>query len=115
MMKQVFSKAKEERNILVILFLVAIVVKFYFIKQMGNIMPWSDMQGYDNYAVEILLGRGYNTVWPPLYLYFLSGLYYFFGHNYWVVKLVQIFISAFTSIIIYFIGRESINAARYCS
>ena len=99
-MKQVLCNIKGERNILFLLFFAAVAVRIYFISRMLDIMPWSDMFHYDKYALEILMGQGYNSAWPPIYIYLLSGLYHFFGHNYWIVQAVQIFISAFTSILI---------------
>ena len=94
-----------------LLFFAAVAVRIYFISRMPDIMPWSDMLCYDEYALEILTGQGYNSAWPPIYIYLLSGLYYSFGHNYWIVQAVQIFISAFTSILIYLMGKELFSDA----
>ncbi|GEM_PF-2261264 len=109
MISKLLKNINLKGNFLSILFLTAVAIRFYFINHMLDIMPWSDMLCYDEYALEILTGQGYNSAWPPIYIYLLSGLYYFFGHNYWIVQVVQIFISSFNCLIAYFIGEEIFN------
>lgn len=74
-----------------------------------------DAQNYDRIAVNISKGSGFalygvpTAFVAPLYPFFLSLIYTVFGHNYWVVKILQAIIGGLTSLIVFFIGKELFN------
>ena len=70
--------------------------------------------GYDPYAVNLLAGHGYtrfddlhpDSDLPPLYPFFLAGVYSVFGRSAVAVALVQIVFDVVTIAAIYAIGRR---------
>lgn len=66
----------------------------------------SDAKGYDSYGWSIAQGNGYHTKYrPPAYPYFLGLVYWLFGHQPNVAKLIQIFLYLFLCYIVYLIGK----------
>ena len=73
-----------------------------------------ETSGYDAYAVNVLDGRGYtrfddrsgDSDLPPLYPYFLAGVYTLFGRDPIAVALVQTALDAVTVALVYAIGRR---------
>lgn len=73
-----------------------------------------ETSGYDAYAVNVLDGRGYtrfddrsgDSDLPPLYPYFLAGVYTLFGRDPIAVALVQTALDAATVALVYAIGRR---------
>jgi 4-amino-4-deoxy-L-arabinose transferase-like glycosyltransferase len=70
--------------------------------------------GYDTYAVHLMEGKGYtrfddrsgDSDLPPLYPYFLVGVYSFFGRDPIPVAVVQIGMDVLTVLLLYRIGRR---------
>ncbi|NLF75272.1 MAG: glycosyltransferase family 39 protein, partial [Chloroflexi bacterium] len=70
--------------------------------------------GYDTYAVNVMEGRGYtrfddrdgDSDLPPLYPFFLVGVYEVFGRDPVAVALVQIGLDVLTVLLIYWVGRR---------
>ncbi|RPI99210.1 MAG: hypothetical protein EHM39_06925 [Chloroflexi bacterium] len=70
--------------------------------------------GYDTYAVNLMDGRGYtrfddrsaDSDLPPLYPYFLAGVYTVFGRDPIPVALVQIGLDVLTVLLLFWIGRR---------
>ncbi len=70
--------------------------------------------GYDDYAVHLLAGEGYtrfpdlhpDSDLPPLYSFFLAGVYSIFGRSPIPVALIQIGFDVVTMLAIYAIGRR---------
>jgi len=97
------------------IFLIALLIRLYFFlafsEQWGvHAMPRKDAQTWDCLAMNILLGKGYvdyllffkyQSVQVPFYMVFLSFLYFYFGHSYLIVKLVQLLISALTCVFVF--------------
>ncbi|MBU2541464.1 MAG: glycosyltransferase family 39 protein [Candidatus Omnitrophica bacterium] len=101
--------------ILIGIFLIALlprlIIAFY-----SRQIPVNDASGYDTYALNLLAGKGFVnpegelTSWrEPLYPYFLSCIYYFFGHSYLAVRLIHAVLGAFTCIIIFLIAHRSLG------
>ncbi len=73
-----------------------------------------ETSGYDAYAVNLLEGRGYtrfddragDTDLPPLYPFFLAGVYALLGRGAIPVALVQTALEALTILLIFQIGRR---------
>ena len=70
--------------------------------------------GYDTYAVNLIDGRGYtrfddraaDSDLPPLYPFFLVGVYEVFGRDPIPVALVQTGLDVLTVLLVYWIGRR---------
>ncbi|UCB56950.1 MAG: glycosyltransferase family 39 protein [Candidatus Omnitrophota bacterium] len=78
--------------------------------------PLSDAIGYDDWAVNILEGRGFidgqgqATSWKePSYPFFLASVYYFFGHNYKAVRVIQAILGALICVAIFFIAGRTFD------
>lgn len=81
--------------------------------------PWStvkDAYAYNNNALSLLEHGvyGYNgrpsAFHPPLYGFFLAGIYSIFGlNNFLAVRLFQVLLSTFTVYVVYRIGRRVFN------
>jgi 4-amino-4-deoxy-L-arabinose transferase-like glycosyltransferase len=77
------------------------------------VIPPADSAEYDNFATDLLAGKGFidhNTGMPtsrrvPLYPLFLASIYFIFGHNYFAVRFIQCFMSALLCVIIFYIGK----------
>lgn len=107
------SKEKAIKILLCIIALAAILrtgyVLFFSSPELSG-----DPYYYDRTAQYILIGDGYRNgnlyaYLPPLYAYFLAGIYSLFGHTYIAVKIVQIIISIATCYIIYLLATHLIN------
>ncbi|MEW6482060.1 MAG: glycosyltransferase family 39 protein [bacterium] len=65
----------------------------------------TDMVTYDAQAQDILKGKHPAPYYYcPLYSYFLSFIYFFFGHNLYIARLIQMLLGVFTCLFIYFIA-----------
>ena len=70
--------------------------------------------GYDTYAVNLIEGRGYtrfddrsgDSDLPPLYPFFLAGVYEVLGRDPIAVAVVQIGLDALTVLLLFWIGRR---------
>lgn len=70
--------------------------------------------GYDTYAVNVMEGQGYtrfedrtgDSDLPPLYPYFLVGVYKLFGRDPLSVAIVQIFLDVIVVLLLFWIGRR---------
>ena len=109
-----FSK---EHYLLISIFSLALIVRLVFVLRYSGI-PEGDAYIYDRLAMSIAQGEGYvnddgtaHSLYPPLYPFFLSIIYGFFGHSYAAVRIVQSIIGAFSCILIYSIGKKAIGAA----
>ncbi len=101
------------RKILAILFFAALIIRLFYVSQI-NIKPWCDMALYDACALDIIDNGVLNAtdeliIEPPVYPLFLAGIFYIFGHNYLVVRLIQALLSAFICILIYLIAKNIFN------
>lgn len=104
---------KDKINILLIVVL-TLIVGGLCLKFLPSFPVISDAERYDTIALNAVQGKGltYNnepTIEPPGYPFFLSGIYWLFGHNYQIVKFIQFLLLAGIGIIIYFIGRKFLN------
>jgi len=95
-----------------IIFVIALFIRVFYVVNF-NPMLTGDAIDYDRLATSLSKGEGYitpegsPTSWrPPLYPFFLSLIYRFAGHNYFMVRLVQAFIWSLTCVIIYLIGKS---------
>jgi len=116
-MRNFFSK---ERNILIAIFILALVLRVSFIilydnhKMLQDRLYAADARSYDTIAVNLLHGKGfvYNGLYArrgPVYPLFLAFIYLIFGHSFVAARFAQAIIGALTSVIIYLLGKQLVN------
>lgn len=104
----------------IFIFVLALIVRLVYIKALHNTYFFAPFKGgYDDYmfdmwAQEILKGNwlGNPAIYiyrMPLYVYFLSLVYFVLGHSYWALYLLQSFIGALTCVIVYAIASLLFN------
>jgi 4-amino-4-deoxy-L-arabinose transferase-like glycosyltransferase len=91
-----------------VIFFIALLPRL-FLAFCSNAIPAYDASGYDKLAMSILQGRGLSkgreptSFREPLYPFFLSSIYYLFGHDYTTVRIVQSLLGSFICVIIFLI------------
>ncbi|NLI09589.1 MAG: glycosyltransferase family 39 protein [Elusimicrobia bacterium] len=106
----------KEIKILTVIFLTAFAARFiyiFFIAGFSNMLA-SDSCCYLSYAWHLLKEGTYRSFndyafRPPGYGFFSAGVFYFFGFSVTALKTVQIFISSFVPVLIYFFGKKIMN------
>lgn len=101
------------RRALFVILIGAVAVRLAFILFLGHTLSFQT-SGYDPYAVNLLAGRGYtrfedfrpDSDLPPLYPFFLAGVYSLLGRSPISVALSQIGVEVITLITLYAIGRR---------
>lgn len=109
---------RQPSRLLALIIAAAIVLRLAYILVAGHTLSLQ-ASGYDPYAVNLLAGHGYtrfedlhpDSDLPPLYPFFLAGVYTLFGRDAVAVALVQVVFDAVTLVAIYAIGRR-IGGAR---
>jgi len=101
---------------LLILFLLASFLRILYAFYLKGDIPVSDAAGYDVLGLNILKYGQYafqpgipTAHRTPVYPLFLSGVYFLFGHSYLAVRIMQSIIGGLTCIVIYFIGKKTVN------
>jgi len=88
----------------ILLFILCLHLSLLFATR--NSIIWSDAKQYDSYGWSIAQGNGYHTKYrPPAYPYFLGLVYWLFGHQPNVAKLIQIFLYLFLCYTVYLMGK----------
>jgi 4-amino-4-deoxy-L-arabinose transferase-like glycosyltransferase len=93
--------------------LLAVALRLAYVALFGHTLNLQ-LSGYDVYATNLLAGNGYtrfadlhqDSDLPPLYPFFLAGVYTIFGRSAISVALVQIVFDIATILLIYAIGRR---------
>ncbi len=112
--------ANNEKKILFLIFLAALALRVSVVLNLpGEYMrPSADAADYDNYATDILAGKGFvnhmtglhTSYHAPLYPVFLALIYLLFGlKNYFAVMIIQCVMSACLPVIIFYIGKAMFN------
>ena len=113
MWRKIFKKENALAFILIGSFLACLI---YALAHQIN--PVVDAKAYNAIAQNILAGNGFVEVVDmdvkfdkaiirvgPLYQYFLAGIYLIFGHNYWVVWILQALLHTISAYFIYLSAR----------
>jgi len=98
-----------------VLLCLALTIRIVYVYQLKGSYFFAPFKGgfddyiFDSWAMEILKGNwlGDSVIYiyrMPLYVYFLSFVYYLFGHSYLAVYILQSIIGALTCLIVYRIG-----------
>jgi len=96
----------EKSKIIILVFLIALISGFFWNRPMFGQPATSDQGFYDRVAQNVLAGKGFTDQGrdagiEPLFPLFLAGVYKVFGHNYNVVRVIQIILFALTVVFIY--------------
>jgi 4-amino-4-deoxy-L-arabinose transferase-like glycosyltransferase len=102
------------------LFLIALAVRgiyFYELAQIpyfDTVLPEYDHSNFDQGALSFAggdgLARSPNNSYSPLYKYFLGGIYFLFGRNFYVVYGLQFTLGALGAVLIFLIGKRLFDA-----
>lgn len=98
---------------LIIIFVISLAYSFYF-----RIPPLVDARAYDTIAWHLATGQGYREaldvpLWDdnaiirvgPGYEFFLAGVYFLFGHFIQIIWVLQAFLLALSSFLVFLISR----------
>ncbi len=109
---------KKELLLIISIFLFTFLVRFFYFEQM-KINPFFsspviDAGTYDVNALNIAQGKPTTDdkqayFQAPFYVFFLAGIYKVFGHNYYIVRVIQIIISSLSCVLLFFIARKLFN------
>ena len=100
-----------------VLFALAAGVRLVYVGMGYEVAP-QDTADYDEIALNLLSGEGFvaRANWfgyelhswrPPLYPFFLAGIYWVFGYSHLAVRLVQVLLGAATVVLVYRLGRRA--------
>lgn len=110
----------EEKRLLFLLFLLSFTVRMIYALSNPTLPTIVDAADFDIIAYNISSGNGFGygqgdlTSWrAPVYPFFLAGIYYVFGHNYWSVWFFESVIGGLLPVFIYLIAKSlfSVEAA----
>lgn len=98
------------------LLILCMLTRVVFIVFFGDTLSL-ETSGYDAYAVNLLNGNGYtrfddlhpDSDLPPLYVFFLAGVYAVFGRDVRAVAVVQGVLDLITVTLVYLTGRRVFN------
>jgi tetratricopeptide (TPR) repeat protein len=100
------------------IFLTAFILRLFYLLQIDSIPLFYHLAGdgrtYDEWAQRIAAGDwlGQGVFYQaPLYPYFLGVLQFFFGHNLWFIRLLQILIGSLSCVVIFLVGQKLFSRA----
>jgi 4-amino-4-deoxy-L-arabinose transferase-like glycosyltransferase len=91
------------------LFLLALVVRVAFVLTLEDRLYWPDEIDFDNVAVSLINGEGYQSDafrGNPILPFFLAGSYKIFGHSYIAPRILQSFIGSLTVLVMFTLARR---------
>ena len=101
---------------LLILFLLASFLRIVYAFYLKENIPVADAAEFDLLGLNVLKYGEYafqpgipTAQRTPIYPLFLSGIYFLFGHSYLAVRIMQSIIGSLTCIVIYLIGKKTVN------
>jgi len=111
------KKAKHTTAILLsVIFVCAFIILIYLLEIRKNPFfenPITDSLWHDQWGWQIAMGNDYlgNIAFfrAPFYPYFLALIYFLFGHNYFIPRLIQIIIASLSCLLIFLIGKYYFN------
>ena len=108
-------KLKTGKRALAFIFILAFSLRLWFVFEHSTSLR-ADESRYDRLAVSILEGKGYvsqsgqpTAGHPPGYTVFLSAIYFLFGRNLLIVRIIQAVMGALLCILIYYLGKEMLG------
>lgn len=94
-----------------VIFLIALILRLSVVINSHEVPAFDDLH-YDYCAMSFLNGSRFSepaAFKEPFYAFFLAGVYYIFGHNYLIVKIIQAVLGALICIFIFLIGSHLFN------
>lgn len=99
------------------IFLAAYAVRMFYVMEISDrpyfTAPAVDAEFHDYWAMRIAEGHLFYEDGPffraPLYAYFLGATYAVFGHDYFVVRIIQALIGALSCVLAYQLGKKLFN------
>lgn|GEM_PF-1373407 len=104
------EKAAEDRHFALKLFFLALLLRIIFTLIHTKFYLYGDMLGYNEAALSLLQDHQFRVKGvisasrPPIYPYFLMMVYYLFGQNLLMARLMQAVTGALTSVIVFKTG-----------
>ena len=100
-----------------LLFLIAYGVRLAYVLEISDMpyfsAPGVDAEYHDSWAMNIARGDFTFAEGPffraPFYPFFLGAVYAVFGHDYFLIRIIQALIGSFTCVLIYLLGRKLFN------
>ncbi|MFQ5450279.1 MAG: glycosyltransferase family 39 protein [Nitrospinaceae bacterium] len=110
------TSRQREFLLLLALFLLALAVRFFYLWELSRVpffdvvLKTMDHFNFDQGALHLSQGdwlaRSPNNSYAPLFKYFLGGIYYFFGRNFYVIYSIQFILGAVGSVLVYRIASD---------
>ncbi|MBL7190786.1 glycosyltransferase family 39 protein [bacterium] len=95
------------------IFALAYLLRFIYVMEISDrpyfTAPAVDAEYHDDWAQRIAGGEIFDDepfFRAPLYPYFLGAVYAIFGHDYFIVRIIQIFIGSLSCVLIYYLGGQ---------
>jgi 4-amino-4-deoxy-L-arabinose transferase-like glycosyltransferase len=115
---QRIASVPSTRTIGVSLFLTALVLRVIYALIVVDIDPvlngnplLGDAASYDRIARSLINGTGFSTdtveptaFWPPVYPMLLAALYWLFGHDLMIARILNALLGAFVPVVLYVLG-----------
>ncbi|NQU74159.1 MAG: tetratricopeptide repeat protein [Candidatus Omnitrophica bacterium] len=118
MISKLKSSPKITFLLIICIFLLAFFIRFIYLDQIKDNPFFTPYEGglddylYDTWAREIAFTDfvGKEVFWGlPLYPYFLGLVYFLFGRDLYIARLIQFAIGALNCVLLYFIGKKVFN------
>ena len=92
---------------LIFLFFLTFLFRLLIAFKVGNTFFWYDEKNYQELAVRILTGKGYNsTLWAPLEPYFLALIYFFSGVHVAIARVIQTLLAGTIAVFIFYVAKS---------
>ncbi|MCJ7509039.1 MAG: radical SAM protein [candidate division Zixibacteria bacterium] len=95
---------------LLLIFLLSFALRFIWVSKLGPEFYWADERDYDKIATNLIEGKGYTldgveptAFRPPGQSIFLASLYFLFGHDLLLVRIVQSILGSLACLLVYLI------------
>ncbi len=98
------------KNIIFYIILIGLFLRIGYVITLKEDLKFPDSYRYDALGLSILEGKGYPTIaTAPAYPFFLSAVYFIFGHSFKIVWIVQSILDCVSAFILYKIGSKIIS------
>ena len=98
---------------MITIFAIAFILRLLYLYQIQSIPLFDHLAGdgrtYDEWAQRIAAGDWLGSgvfYQAPLYPYFLGLLQFFFGHNLWLIRFLQIILGSLSCVLIFLVGQK---------
>jgi len=103
--------------LIIFIFIITLALGSFCLKFFPSFPIISDAMIYDDIALNLIEKRGFTLEGNPVaeapgYPIFLAFVYFLFGHNYQIVRIIQFLLLAGMGAIVYFIARKFLNFSR---